>query len=116
HALEAQAGFSDRLLHGEAVAAGMALAYRYSARLNLCAAGDAQRVASHLRSVGLPDGLRAAGITASGATLAAHMAHDKKASGGKVPFLLARGIGQTFLERNVDLGHVAAFLDGEDRA
>ncbi len=115
HALEAEAGFSDRLLHGEAVAAGMALALRYSVRLGLCPASDAERLAAHLRGVGLPDGLAAAGIAAGGATLAAHMAHDKKASGGKVPFLLARGIGQTFLEPNVSLGDVADFLDSEAR-
>jgi 3-dehydroquinate synthase len=115
HALEAEAGFSDKLLHGEAVAAGMALAMRYSARLGLCAGDDAARVAAHLRSVGLPDGLAAAGIAADGATLAAHMAHDKKASGGRVPFLLTRGIGQTFLATDVALSDVAAFLDAEPR-
>ncbi len=111
HALEAATGFSDALLHGEAVAAGCALAFRYSARLGLCPAADAERVAAHLRATGLPDGLAAAGVTDSGAALAAHMAHDKKASGGRVPFLLARGIGQTFLATDVDLDDVAAFLD-----
>lgn len=115
HALEAEAGFTDRLLHGEAVAAGMALAFRFSVSRGLCPASDADRVAAHLRSVGLPDGLAAAGISASGAVLAAHMAHDKKASGGTVPFLLARGIGETFLARDVTLGAVADFLDGEAR-
>ena len=115
HALETEAGFSERLLHGEAVAAGMALAFRYSVRLGLCAADDADRVAAHLRSAGLPDGLEAAGIATDGATLTAHMAHDKKASGGKVPFLLVRGIGRTFLEKSVDLANVAAFLDEEPR-
>ena len=115
HALEAETGYSDRLLHGEAVAAGMALAFRFSAARGLCSGQDATRVAAHLRSVGLPDGLAAAGVAADGATLAAHMAHDKKASGGKVPFLLARGIGETFLAKDVDLSDVAAFLDGEAR-
>jgi 3-dehydroquinate synthase len=115
HALEAEAGFSEYLLHGEGVAAGMALAFRYSVRRGLCSGQDAERVAAHLRYVGLPDGLAAAGISADGATLAAHMAHDKKASGGKVPFLLARGIGETFLAKDVDLADVAAFLDQEAR-
>lgn len=115
HALEAETGYSDRLLHGEAVAAGMALAFRFSAARGLCSHEDAARVAAHLRSVGLPDGLAAAGVSADGATLAAHMAHDKKASGGKVPFLLARGIGQTFLAKDVHLDEVAHFLDGEMR-
>ena len=115
HALEAETGYSDRLLHGEAVAAGMALAFRFSAARGLCSNQAAERVAAHLRSVGLPDGLAAAGISANGATLAAHMAHDKKASGGKVPFLLARGIGETFVAKDVELEEVARFLDGEMR-
>lgn len=115
HALEAETGFSDRLLHGEAVAAGMALAFRFSAARGLCAAEDAARVSGHLKASGLPDGLVAAGVRASGAVLAGHMAHDKKASGGKVPFLLARGIGQTFLAHDVELEEVAAFLDSEPR-
>ncbi|GAA3270338.1 hypothetical protein GCM10020258_44010 [Sphingomonas yabuuchiae] len=64
HALEAEAGFSDRLLHGEGVAAGCALAFRYSVRKGLCERQDAERVAAHLRAIGLPDGLAAAGIDA----------------------------------------------------
>lgn len=115
HALEAETGYSDKLLHGEAVAAGMALAFRYSVRGGLCPGQDAERVAAHLRRVGLPDSIKASGVSANGSTLAAHMAHDKKASGGKVPFLLARGIGQTFLDKEVDMADVTAFLDLEDR-
>jgi len=111
HALEAEAGFSDRLLHGEAVAAGMALAFAYSVRRGLCPPGDADRVAAHLNAVGLPDGLAAAGIRASGEALVAHMLHDKKMASGTLPFLLARGIGQTFLAADVDLADVARFLD-----
>lgn len=112
HALEAETGFSDKLLHGEAVAAGMALAFAFSAEQGLCAAEDAERVAAHLRHVGLPDGLAAAGVTADGATLVGHMLHDKKMEGSTLPFLLAKGIGQTYLDKTVDLATVAAFLDG----
>lgn len=111
HALEAEAGFSDKLLHGEAVAAGMALAFAYSARRVLCLGRDAERVAAHLRAVGLPDSFAAAGITASGTTLVDHMRHDKKMDAGTLPFLLARGIGQTFVDHSVDLTDVASFLD-----
>ena len=110
HALEADTGFSDRLLHGEAVAAGMAIAFRYSVARGLCPAEDSARVDAHLTAIGLPTGARPA-TDADGRTLAAHMAHDKKRDGGSVPFLLARGIGRTFLERNVALADVAAFLD-----
>ena len=113
HALEAETGFSDRLLHGEGVAAGTAIAFRYSVARGLCPPEDSKRVDAHLASVGLPTGARPA-TNADGATLAAHMAHDKKRDGGSVPFLLARGIGKTYLERDVALGDVAAFLD-QDR-
>ncbi|MDQ1156483.1 3-dehydroquinate synthase [Sphingomonas sp. SORGH_AS 950] len=115
HALEAEAGFSDRLLHGEGVAAGCALAFRYSVRKGICEGQDAERVAAHLRAVGLPDGLAAAGIDAPSATLVEHMKHDKKMAAGTLPFLLARGIGQTYLDKTVDLADVAAFLDTEAR-
>ncbi len=111
HALEAETGFSDKLLHGEAVAAGISLAFAYSARRGLCDPADAERVAAHFEATGLPNGLAAAGVNASGATLVGHMQHDKKMEGGSLPFLLARGIGQTYLARDVDLSDIAAFLD-----
>jgi 3-dehydroquinate synthase len=110
HALEAEAGFSDRLLHGEGVAAGMALAFQYSATHDLAPAADAERVAAHLRAIGLPDGVAAAGISASADVLVDHMLHDKKMDAGTLPFLLARGIGRTFLDKSVDLADVRAFL------
>ena len=113
HALEAETGFSDRLLHGEAVAAGMALAMRYSAVRGLCSQSDAKRVENHLRRAQLPTGARANGMNATGETLAAHMAHDKKREGGHVPFLLSRGIGEAFLAKDVQLADVAAFLNAD---
>jgi 3-dehydroquinate synthase len=114
HALEAEMGYSGRLLHGEAVAAGMAIAFRFSAAIGLCGADEAARVGAHLAESGLPTSARAAGVAASGATLISHMAHDKKRSGGSVPFLLARGIGQTFLATDIAITAVAAFLDRDD--
>jgi 3-dehydroquinate synthase len=116
HALEAEAGFSDRLLHGEAVAAGMALAFGYSADKGFAPGQDAVRLAAHLRAVGLPDSVAAAGISADGGALVAHMLHDKKMDAGTLPFLLARGIGQIYLDKHVDLDAVAAFLDAEPSA
>lgn len=115
HALEAEAGFDGSLIHGEAVAAGIALAFRFSAARGLCPAEDAERVAAHFRRVGLPDGLAAAGIAASGARLVEHMRHDKKMAAGTLPFLLAREIGRTYLDRSVDLADVERFLDAEPR-
>ena len=110
HALEAEAGFSDRLLHGEAVAAGCALAFGFSAAHGLCPMQDAVRVAAHWQAMGLPNGLGAAGSTASAEQLVEHMRHDKKASGGQIPFLLARGIGHTYLDKQVSLEDVRSFL------
>jgi len=115
HALEAETGFSDKLLHGEAVAAGMALAFRFSAVRGLCPQSDADRVAAHLRQSNLPDGLAAAGVSADGQTLVAHMTHDKKMAGGRLPFILARGIGQSYVDKDIALADVAAFLDSEPR-
>ncbi|WRH75716.1 MAG: 3-dehydroquinate synthase [Sphingobium sp.] len=115
HALEAETGYCDTLLHGEGVAAGMALAFRYSVRRGHCPAVDAERVTAHLERAGLPTSLRTAHVDASGARLVEHMLHDKKKSGGTLPFLLANGIGKTFLARDVDLADVAEFLD-EERA
>src|SRR3546814_12735729 len=89
----------------------MALAFAFSAEQGLCAAEDAARVAAHLRDVGLPDGLATANVDTDGETLVAHMLHDKKMDAGTLPFLLARGIGQTYLDRSVDPGAVAAFLN-----
>lgn len=116
HALEADTGFSDRLFHGEAVAAGMAMAFRYSVRLGYCPAGDAERVTRLLKRAGLPTTLSQAGVTGNGSMLVDHMRHDKKMSGGTLPFLLARGIGKTFLSNQVALDDVAAFLDSETQS
>ena len=93
----------------------MALAYRFSAAQGLCPSEDAARVAAHLRAMGLPDGLKAAGISASGETLVEHMLHDKKMAAGTLPFILARGIGQSYVDKQVSLADVAAFLNAEPR-
>ena len=115
HALEADTGFGERLLHGEAVGVGMVLALRYSARRGLCDAADAQRVARHLGACAMPTSLSAAGVTAGGAELVDHMRHDKKMTGGTLPFLLLHAIGQTYVAHDVDLDDVARFLDEEHR-
>ena len=113
HALEAETGYSDRLLHGEAVAAGMVLAHQFSAANGLCPAADAERVRDHLASVDLPHSLASAGINTGGTALAAHMAHDKKVRGGKLPLILTHGIGRSFVTDEYGLGAVAEFLDGQ---
>ncbi|WP_185829319.1 3-dehydroquinate synthase [Sphingomonas ginkgonis] len=112
HALEAETGYSDRLLHGEAVALGTVLAFAYSASRGLCPAVDAERVQAHFEAVGLPTRLSEVGLDAMGARLAGHMRLDKKREAGRVAFILAHGVGQAFVDKGVELDEVAAFLDG----
>jgi 3-dehydroquinate synthase len=111
HALEAACGFSDRLLHGEAVAAGMALAFGFSARLKLIAPAEAERAIRHLAEVGLPTRPRdIAGGLPDADRLMDLMAQDKKVKRGMPTFILVRGIGQAFVEAGVDPREVRAFL------
>ena len=111
HALEAQSGMGGALLHGEAVAIGMVLAFELSARLGLCRAADAERVRRHLSELGLPVGLRGlADRSWSADGLLTHMAQDKKVLGGKPGLILVRGIGEAFVTRDVDAREVKAFL------
>ena len=107
HAIEAETGYA--MLHGEAVALGMALAFRFSAARGLCAAGEADRATAHLQAAGLP--VRLEGMSAG--RLVQHMAGDKKATGGRVAFVLTRGIGKAFVDRAVELGEVETFLERE---
>ncbi|WP_029353528.1 3-dehydroquinate synthase [Bosea sp. 117] len=114
HALEAGAGFSQRLLHGEAVAVGMAQAFRFSVSQGLCAGQDAERVAAHLRAVGLPTRIAdIPGELPDTDGLMNLIAQDKKVSRGALTFILARGIGQSFIARDVDPAAVRAFLEAE---
>ncbi len=112
HALEAESGYSDELLHGEAVAVGMVLAFDLSVRLGLCPGDDATRVRRHLADAGLPSSLAGlAGPSWSAASLAAHMEKDKKVKGGRATFILAKGIGKAFIAENVDPADVLAVLE-----
>ena len=115
HALEAETGFGGALLHGEAVGAGMAMAFDLSARLGLCPPEDAERVRRHLGAVGLPVRLRTIGgdnsRTWNAAKMVEHMRGDKKAEGGKLTFVLARGIGRSFVTRDVDEAGLRGLLD-----
>jgi 3-dehydroquinate synthase len=111
HALEAATGFSDRLLHGEGVAIGMALAFRLSHKLGLCPGQDAERFSRHLKAVGLPSSIAdIPGPRASADELLAHMAHDKKVADGKLTFILVKGIGQAVITREVPVEAVKSVL------
>jgi 3-dehydroquinate synthase len=93
------------------VAVGIVLAFDFSAERELCLREHAKRVRAHLQECGLPISIREIGIAADGTALVRHMLHDKKKKGGRLPFVLARGIGQAFLDRSVELPEVEAFLD-----
>jgi len=113
HALEAECGYSDALLHGEAVAIGLVMAFDLSVRLGLCPAADAARVARHFRAIGLPTRPpTAAGRRWPADRLIGHMQRDKKVAGGRITFVLARGIGQAFVANDVPLDAVTALLEG----
>ncbi len=111
HAFEAAAGFSQRLLHGEAVALGMVLAFEFSARKGLVSTADAARAKSHLADVGLPTMVSQIPGGAPGIErLMELIAQDKKVKRGTLTFILVRGIGESFIARDVDAAEVRAFL------
>lgn len=111
HALEAETGFSARLLHGESVALGMVLAARFSARRGLITGSDAGQITAAVEAAGLPAEIAALGLACDGASLVKHMRHDKKMDAGALPFVLLRGIGAAFVAHDVELADVTAFLD-----
>jgi 3-dehydroquinate synthase len=111
HALEAGAGFSERLLHGESVAIGMVLAFAFSARRGLIDPAETERMRRHLREVGLPTRISDIPGSIPGVDgLMDLIAQDKKVRGGKLTFILLRGIGHSFVEADVDPADVRAFL------
>jgi 3-dehydroquinate synthase len=111
HALEAAAGFSDRLLHGEAIALGMALAFGFSAKRGLLPQSETERVKRHLAAVGLPIHLCSVpGAPPNADRLMELIAQDKKVKRGKLTFILARGIGASFIASDIDATEVRAFL------
>jgi 3-dehydroquinate synthetase len=111
HAFEAAAGFSDRLLHGEAVALGMVLAFEFSAARGLIGEADAARARAHLAAVGLPTHLKQVpgGVPGLDALMDL-IAQDKKVKRGKLTFILVRGIGHAFVDGDVSAAEVRAFL------
>ena len=114
HALEAANGYRPDLLHGEAVAIGMALAFRYGAKQGITPADDAERVRRSLEAAGLAAAIPGRqGGPYTAARLVELMQQDKKASGGKVPLILAHRIGEAYIHPDADLASVEAFLSGE---
>ena len=116
HALEAWAGYSSKLLHGEAVAIGMVLAFEMSEELGVCPAGAAARVAAHLSAVGLAVRIadmaaRTGGALPTARELNALMAQDKKVKAGRLAFILVRSIGEAFTSDVVAPEGLLSFLE-----
>ena len=111
HAFEAELGYSGVLLHGEAVAIGMVMAFDLSVRLGLCPALDADRVRAHFNAVGLMTKPPVEAQRISADVFLGHMMQDKKVADGKITFVLVRGIGQAFLTQDVAKSEVTAIFE-----
>ncbi|HCP00807.1 MAG TPA: 3-dehydroquinate synthase, partial [Rhodospirillaceae bacterium] len=111
HALEAETGYGNELLHGEAVAIGMAAAFELSTRIGHCPAADSARVRAHLTRCGLPVKLPTHhGDGWDPAILLDHMGRDKKVQEGRLIFILANGIGDAFVTNEVTLDDISRLL------
>ena len=114
HAFEAAAGFSDKLLHGEAISLGIACAFEFSAKLGLLPQADAERAARHLAAAGLPTSVRdVPAVKTNPDALMELIAQDKKVKRGRLTFILLRGIGEAFVAPDIDPAQVHAFLTGK---
>ena len=111
HALEADTGFSDALLHGEAIALGMVLAFDFAVRLGIATGQDAHRVRRHLAAAGLPTELSAIGLSGGAADrLVRHMSKDKKVRDGHITLILPRRIGEAFVMRDASAEALREFF------
>jgi 3-dehydroquinate synthase len=111
HAFEAETGYNNKLLHGEAISIGCICALQLSSKLGLCEQQESIRVEKHFSQIGLRNSLT--GLVDKSWTvgrLIAHMAKDKKANAGKITFILTRGIGKSFVAKDVALDAVKAVL------
>jgi 3-dehydroquinate synthase len=112
HALESATGYSDRLLHGEAIAIGMVLAFDFASRRGLSPIEHTRRVAAHLKEAGLPTAIAdIPGERLTAETLIAHIGQDKKVTRGKLNFILTRGIGGAFVAADIPPTQVSEFLE-----
>ncbi|MGB3454741.1 MAG: 3-dehydroquinate synthase [Litorimonas sp.] len=116
HALELQAGYGGDLLHGEAVSAGIDMAFDFSARQGLCDPGEAARVHGHLSRLSMPTRRSVSALLSDPDALLAHMRQDKKNEGGRITLILARGIGRSFIARGVSEADLLTYLKTVDTA
>ena len=111
HALELEAGYDGDLRHGEAVSIGMTMAFEFSQSLGLCPAQDVIRMGQHMTALGMPQAEDATHLFKDPQTLLAHMAQDKKNEGQNLTLILAREIGDSFVEKQADRAAVGTYLD-----
>lgn len=116
HALEAECGYGDELLHGEAVAIGMVLALKLSAAMKLCPRAEVTQVLKHYKKIGLPASPQILRRQWDAPSLMQHMLHDKKAKSGALTLILSRGVGSAFIARDVEKTAIQAVLVEELRA
>lgn len=110
HALELEAGYDGDLLHGEAVSAGMDMAFEFAARLGLCSEEDAGRVRGHLQRLAMPTRPDMARLLVDPEALLTHMRQDKKNKGGQITLILPHGIGQSRIHRDIDADTLLRYL------
>ena len=110
HALELEAGYGERLLHGEAVSVGMEMAFEYSASQHLCSERDVERLKAHLDQTKMTRPQDVRDLTTDTNKLMAHMGQDKKNESGKLTLILARSIGDAFVEKNANVNGVSDYL------
>jgi 3-dehydroquinate synthase len=112
HALEAKAGYSGTLTHGESISIGMSMAFDLSVRMGICPREDRDRLKKHLDFCGLPIGLKKLNVDDwSSSKLLDLMHQDKKVSGGKLTFILAQGIGKPIITNDINLDDLKAILN-----
>lgn len=111
HALEAETGYSEELLHGEAVAIGMIMAFSVSVSMGICAAADLEQIKQHYKAIGLPDSPLKIRKSWNVEALMEHFTRDKKSSAGKLTFILVKGIGKAFIAHDVDGGIIRQSLN-----
>jgi len=110
HALELEAGYDGDLLHGEAVSIGMIMAFEFSHAQGLCSQQDATRMAAHMAAIDMPIIKDAAHLFKNPQKLLAHMGQDKKNEGDHLTLILARAIGDSFVDKRADSKAVGAYL------
>ena len=110
HALELEAGYDGDLLHGEAVSIGMAMAFEFSHAQGLCTQQDVRRIDAHMKALSMPQLAHARPLFKTPETLLTHMGQDKKNEGEHLTLILARGIGESFVDKRADRKAVGEYL------